>query len=246
MSCLPYWRCSARVHACVGNFRIIQISSRQPNIREGHAMLTIYETNESGEHFRYVHHSLVGLYLEQASINAEQAREKQVEGVMLSSSVVSILFSAIALEAALNEFAEKALDKSELDDFEYSNGAFKKEKGHSVLRSKMNRLLRRQFDLDLPAGIGSDIDTLTELRNALVHYKMRKYATKLKVNIPEMPAGMMVVDFTAPTEVIEEPLVTKITAHAAIAAYNAVLLAINYWGNLDGGANITPGFEIIS
>jgi hypothetical protein len=213
--------------------------------KEEESMPTIYETNESGEHFRYVHHSLVAFYLEQASNNALQAKEEQVEGVMLSSSMVSILFSAIALEAALNEFAEKVLDESELEDFEFCRQAFRKKRSRSALRCKLNSVIQRKFDTELPDTIGVEIDHLSRLRNALVHYKLSKYATKLKVNTPKTPAGLTVVDFTAPTEVIDEPLVRKITADAAVAAYNGVLRAINYWGELEVGENNTPGFEVI-
>lgn len=208
-------------------------------------MSTVYEINKSGEHVRYVHHSLVVFYLEQANNNAMQAREEQIDGVVLSSSIVCILFSAIALEAALNEIAEKVLDESELDDFEFCRGDFRKEKKRSALRCKLNHLLQRKFDTHFPETIGAEIDNLSELRNSLVHYKLSKYATKLKVNVPKTRAGLSVVDFNAPTEIIEEPLVKKITAEAAVASYNAVLKALHCWGEQEGTENITPGFETI-
>lgn len=208
-------------------------------------MPTIYETNEAGEHIRYAHHSLVVFYLEQANSNALQAKEEQVEGVMLSSSLVCLLFSAIALEAALNEFAEKVLDESELNDFEFNRQGFRKKKGQSSQRFKLDYLLQRQFNVSLPEPIGIEIDKLSDLRNSMVHYKLSKYATKLKVNVPKAPKGLMVVDFTAPTEVIDDPLVAKITAGAAIAGYNVVLKALNFWGLQEGNENNTPGFEPI-
>jgi hypothetical protein len=208
-------------------------------------MQTIYETNDSGEHIRYVHHSLVVFYLEQANNNALQAREEQIEGVMLSSSLICILFSAIALEAALNEFAEKVLEGSELEDFEFCKRSFKKEKRRSALRCKLNSLLKRKFAIELPDALGVEIDNLSELRNALVHYKLSKYATKLRVHVPNPVAGLTVIDFAAPTEVIEQPIVKKITAEAAVASYNAVFKALHFWGSKEGVEDITPGFELI-
>jgi hypothetical protein len=205
-----------------------------------------YEVTENGEHFRYKHHSLVAFYLEESHKNAIQALEEHQEGVMLSASVISLIFSCLAMEAFLNEIASRVLDDSEIELFLFCKGAFKKKKKESALKAKFRHMLNRKFEAELDSGLGACIDELSHLRNALVHYKMTEHATKYKVKAPKAPAGVIVADFLAPVELVQESFLKRITADAAVLGFNSVRDAINFLGRYEGIEDSTPGFERIA
>ena len=80
-------------------------------------MPTIYETKFDGSNgVRYFHISLVRLYLDQAHKHAMDANFAENENP-LTSSITAIVFSAMAIEAFINQVSEDVLDKEELNKF---------------------------------------------------------------------------------------------------------------------------------
>lgn len=69
-------------------------------------MVTVFEGSIDKDCVRYEHHSLVLFYLRNAKRHADIAIENHNEGVLQSDSVSAILFSAMSVEAFVNETAE--------------------------------------------------------------------------------------------------------------------------------------------
>lgn len=215
-------------------------------------MPTVYEAKIDGSNaVRYFHFSLIRFYLDQAYEHANKSKEGDKEGRLLASSVITIMFSAMALEAFANEISEDLIPKEELNDFVRLRKSYKQKEQESSLVAKLRILFERRHNHSLGEDQLNGIEKLVSLRNNLVHYKLSELAGKYIMPPPQhtnLGNGqfMTTFDFTMMPERIEPPFVQQVSGDAAVCCFNIALLVINLWGTLSSSQDNVPGLKIIA
>lgn len=215
-------------------------------------MPIVYEAKIDGSNaVRYFHISLIRFYLDQAYEHAAKSKEGHEEGLLLASSVIGIMFSAMALEAFANETSEDLIPKEELNDFVRLRKAYKQNEQESSLAAKLRILFERKHNFSLEEEQLNGIEKLVSLRNNLVHYKLSELAGKNIMPPPKhtkLSNGgfMTTLDFTVQPERVEYPFIQQVSGDAAASCFNIALLLINLWGNLSGEPDNVPGLKIIA
>ncbi|MDO9204119.1 hypothetical protein [Methylotenera sp.] len=215
-------------------------------------MPTVYEAKIDGSNaVRYFHFSLIRFYLDQAYEHAIKSKEDDKEGRLLASSVIAIMFSAMALEAFANEISEDLIPKEELNDFVRLRKAYKQIEQESSLAAKLRILFERRHNHSLGETQLNDIENLVSLRNNLVHYKLSELAGRyIMPPAKQTNLGngqfMTTLDFTLMPVRIEPPFIQQVSGDAAVNCFNIALLIINAWGNLSGELDNVPGLEVIA
>ena len=200
----------------------------------GSFMITVFEGNISEDCVRYKHHSLVLFYLDQSQRNSEVAVKKHNEGKLQSNSIVAIVFSAMCIEAFINETAESTFENEQLSDFFFLKGNFKKRGKSSSVVKKLEILFSHLFNVDIPKNIRQSVSELIELRNNLVHYKLSETAAKIiypPMQQTEMPNGetMTTIDFMQQPKTVSPPLIQRITGESAKNSYNTACSVLEFW-----------------
>lgn len=216
-------------------------------------MPIVYEgTTDGSSGVRYVHISLVRFYLDQAYENALKAKLEHEDGALLSESIVGILFSAMSIEAFVNEICEDIIPRHEIDDFIHLRKKYKKVYGESSIGAKVRILFELKFDQVVPDEIKAGIEETVSLRNNLSHYKLSELAAKLimpavvETPCPDGGLSKFTVDLMAEPERVDPPFVQRVTGHAAVKCFNSALHLINYWGQLHGQGDNVPGLSVIA
>ena len=215
-------------------------------------MPTVYEAKIDGRNaIRYFHISLIRFYLDQAYEHAIKSKEDDKEGRLLASSIIAIMFSAMALEAFANEISEDLIPKEELNDFTRLRKAYKQREQESSLAAKLRILFEREHNQPIREAQLSDIEKLVLLRNNLVHYKLSELAGKYilpPAKQTKLGNGqfMTTLDFMMEPERVEPPFIQQVSGDAAVSCFNIALLIINSWGTLSGELDNVPGLEIIA
>ncbi|WP_022957171.1 hypothetical protein [Spongiibacter tropicus] len=201
-------------------------------------MPTIFEAKIDGSNaIRYFHFSLVEFYLEQAYVNSTQAKEDQEPNHLLASSIMGIMFSAMALEAFANEISEEIIPKEDLKSFIHLRKGYKKLQGESSVLAKLRILFKEKFNHDLDSDAKSGLEKLTSLRNNLVHYKLSDLAGKyIMPPVGNMDVGggqkMLTIDFMQKPERVEPPFIQEVTGDAALECFNHAYSVIETWNSL--------------
>ena len=215
-------------------------------------MPVIYEAKVDGSNaVSYYHISLIRFYLDQAYEYAIKSKEEHKDGRLLASSIIAIMFSAMALEAFANEMSEDLIPEEELNDFIRLRKAYKQKDQESSLAAKLRILFERKHNHTLEETLLSDIEKLVSLRNNLVHYKLSELAAKyimppVKQTILSNGRVMTTLDFMAQPERIEPPFIQQVSGYAAVNCFNIALLTVNAWGTLSGELDNVPGLDIIT
>lgn len=214
-------------------------------------MPTIYEAKFDGSNgVRYFHISLVRLYLDQAYKYALEVKRNGDEN-MLASAITAIVFSAMALEAFINEVSEDVIDKEELNQFIRFKRPYKMEGGEGSVCAKYRIIFEKKFNHVLEEEVKKSIKALIELRNNLVHYKLTELAGKfIMPPVKHTPTGdggiMSTLDFMVKPERVEPPFISKVHPKAAVNSFNTALFVINKWGEMLGAKDYVPGLEEIA
>lgn len=211
-------------------------------------MPTIFEANFDGsDAIRYFHISLVRMYLDQAYKNATESCSTEQELVF---SITSIMFSAMALEAFVNEMSEDVIEKNNLNAFIRMRSPYKKNFGEGEVCAKIRILFKEKFNYLLEECDIKSIMDLVNNRNNLVHYKLTDTAGKLimppvKHSYFEDGRVMSTIDFTLTPKRMEPPFVESINSRSAVSGFNTVLQIILKWGELLGVDDYVPGLRLI-
>ncbi|TLM77188.1 hypothetical protein ACONUD_11985 [Microbulbifer harenosus] len=215
-------------------------------------MPTIFEAKMDGSNaVRYFHISMVRFYLDQAYENCLKAKEDCQEGLLLASSVIGIVFSAMSIESFVNEICEDVVSKEDLKDFIHLRKSFRKEKGESSVAAKLRILFNMKFNQNLPDELRVGMEEVISLRNNLVHYKLSEMAGKyILPPVTTTPTSdgqyMHTIDFTVKPERVEPPFIQKVSGSAAANCFNSALALINEWGKLHGEMDSVPGMQKIA
>ena len=180
-----------------------------------------------------------------ANFHSLESIKLHEEGRLYSFSIIGIVFSAMSLEAFLNEISEDIIPDSESNDFNYSRGAYKTKKNESSIGSKCKHLFRIKHDYHMDEQTVEDIERLVDLRNSLVHYKPTEMSTKLILPSVSNGTGMFTVDFMAEPVRVEPPLIQRISGDMPAKCFNTSLSVIRKWGELSGIIDIVPDLELI-
>lgn len=213
-------------------------------------MPTLYEAEDGKNAVQYIHHSMVRFYLDQSYRFALDAQENDRKGLLQASTLISILFSAMTLEAFVNEMAEDVVKKESLREFIRLRGAFRMKKGESSVSAKVRILFEKKYEHQLSDETRSAIEDVIHLRNNMVHYKMSDMAGKrilppMKETRLANGETMTTVDFMVEPVTVEPPFIQNLTAEAAISSFNTALAVLNKWGELAGEPDNVPGLEAI-
>jgi hypothetical protein len=196
---------------------------------------------DGSEAVRHYHISLVAFYLREARRHALAcASMPKGEESHFSEGLLAILLSALCLEAFSNEMAESVIAEHELPDFFKMRRRFRKP---SAYRSSVTWKTACLFEakwahaLDTDTLLVSRIESLFELRNALVHYNLTASAGRMHLpapaQIPVEGGGMMtVIDFEQTATRVEKPLISTVDAKSAKQSYNTSLAVIRLWNRL--------------
>ena len=215
-------------------------------------MPTVYERKMDGSNsVRYIQHSLIRFYLDEAYKSATKAKKKCQKGVLQGSSIIGIMFSVMAVEAFINEISEDLIEPERLNEFMFLRKTFKKVKGESSIISKLKIIFEIKFSQPLKKELVDDVKLSVEFRNNLVHYKLSELGEihvmpPIKTVIAEDGSAMSCIDFTVKPERIEPPFISKINGKTAASCFNSVLATINYWGHLMGVNDNVPGLKKIT
>jgi hypothetical protein len=208
-------------------------------------MVTIFEGSIDNDCVRYEHHSLVLFYLRNAKRHADNAIENHREGVLQSDSVSAILFSAMSVEAFLNETAESLIKQEYLEDFTFLRNQYKTRGKSSSVVKKISIIFKSAFGVDVPNNLASSVEELVILRNNLVHYKLSDAATKiiyppLQNTKTEDGQSFMCVDFMQEPKTVMPPFVQKITGATAIRSYEIADSVLAFWNKQVEAKNNEP------
>src|ERR1700733_14275142 len=195
---------------------------------------------DGSEAVRHVHVSLVAFYLRQARRHAITSTSLSRSDEQFSESLLAVILSALCLEAFSNEMAEGVFGENVLSDFFKLRRRFKKPSQYlSSVTWKIACLFETQWSHSLAtdAQLVRDIESLFELRNSLVHYKLTKSAARLHLpppaQIPVDGGGVMtVIDFEQPPTRIEKPLAAVVDAKMARESYNLGVRVLQLWNRL--------------
>jgi len=220
-------------------------------LKEEQFMPVIYEAKIDGSNaIRYFHFSLIRLYLDQAYEHALKSKDDD-EDRLLASSIIAIMFSAMALEAFANEISEDLIPKEELNDFVRLRKAYKQKEQESSLVAKLRILFERKHNHSLSTEQINSIETLVVFRNNLVHYKLSELAGKYIMPPARQTQlgenrSMITLDFMLKPEGVEPPFIQHVNIEAALSSFNTALSIINTWGIQSGELDNVPGLEIIT
>lgn len=215
-------------------------------------MPTIYEAKFDGSNaIRHFHISLLRFYLDQAHEHAIKTKEESIEGNLLAHCVSGIMFSAMAIEAFVNEVSEDIIPKEELNDFIHLRKKYKKNKDESSVLAKNRIIFGIKHCHALDDNMKVRMGELISMRNNLVHYKLSelsgKYIMPPAKNTPLADGRFMsTIDFMVQPERIEPPFIQKVNSRAAITSFNTALSVVNKWGELLGVEDYVPGLEEIA
>lgn len=199
-------------------------------------MVTIFEGSIDNECIRYEHHSMVLFYLDQAERYADVAEKNHAEGRLQSDSIVAIVFASMCVEAFVNETAESAFRKEDLNDFTFLRGKFKKRGKSSSLAKKLVIIFQEALQVDLPRSLLDSVEELVSLRNNLVHYKLTDTATKIIYPPLAQTEGsdgqkMTVVDLVQKPKKVIPPFVQTVTGCAANRSVNTAISVLDLWND---------------
>lgn len=213
-------------------------------------MPTVFEANFDGsDTVRCFHISLVRLYLDQANENARASISSGADAELVRS-ITAIMFSAMALEAFVNEVSEDVIENNEMDNFVRLKKPFKIQKNEGSICAKLRIIFERKYKYELEDEYTDRIIELANYRNSLVHYKLTDTAGKIilpPVTHTKLDDGrtMSTIDFMAKPKRIEPPFIYRINSKSAVSAFNAALTVILLWGNLSGIEDSVPGLSVI-
>lgn len=192
---------------------------------------------DGSEAVRYTHVSLVTFYLRQARAHAISARSISGEEEQFSESLLAVILAALCLEAFANETGENVLPNCDVNDFLVSRRRYRKPKGLGSVSWKVITVFEKKWAHVLSHDCPhlQDVESLFEMRNALVHYAFGESAAKSYLPPPTSTANEATGEFMTtfnlmqqPTR-IEAPLVAHVNAGAAARAYNTALQVLKLW-----------------
>ncbi len=202
------------------------------------------------ETYRYYHVPIVSYYLRSARQYAVLAESEQEQELRLLASISAIVYSAMAIEAFINERAEDELPDSEREDFDQCRKKYKRKKGIPSVPFKFNALVSLKFGVSVPEEIGEGLVRLVERRNTLVHYKRNETAGKLHLPGPRMGentnGGISILWSLVEEPVdVDPPFIQMIGPESAAESHNASLAAIRFWLQRCGSEDQLAGYEEI-
>ena len=193
---------------------------------------------DGSEAIRYFHVPLTVFYLEQASNHATGAANAPEGESKFKESLLAIVFASLCLEAFANEMAENKYDGKEQKDFFDLKGKYKRKNNQVTSVAWKIKLL---FELHWAENLLiehsplKEVEELSRLRNALVHYKLGEGSGKAHMPPPETHVvGVTVFDFMKQPTRIEPSLVERTNAREAAKSYNAALRTIKMWNEKAG------------
>lgn len=194
--------------------------------------------NGVDESVRYFHVPIVGFYLGAARDFARSCiDQKEDDDGLVRNVICSITFSAMAVEALINEATDEMIPSGDRNAFDKGLKPFKRASKQSLVMFKYVTLVERYKSAIVPDAILAGIKELVEIRNTLVHYKPEdtagKYIMGPAIHTPTDDGGIMIsFDFTRPPRRIQPPFVQNLSRDVAIRSYNTAMLTIKYWHGL--------------
>lgn len=149
----------------------------------------------------------------------------------LENSILTVMWSTLALEAGANSIAEDMIPTTDFKDFDKCRKKFNKVPGISSVVWKWHLLFKHGPKLDLPldAPVLANAEKLVQLRHRLTHYSAQEASRKYYYDSPKPQVGpdgrMMMVSLwsadTPPTKVepslIESALSDNPAQHYMVA-----------------------------
>lgn len=202
------------------------------------------------ETYRYNHVPIVSYYLNSARQYAVLAESEQAQEPRLLASISAIVYSAMAIEAFINERAEDEIPDSEREDFDKCRKKYQREKGVLSIPFKFKTLVSIKFGVNVPEEISASLKQLIERRNTLVHYKRNETAGKVHLPGPtreETPGGSIRILWSLVAEPvdIDPPFIQMIGPVSAAESHNASLAAIRFWLRQCGAEDQLAGYNEI-
>ncbi|AKH69385.1 hypothetical protein IMCC21906_01709 [Spongiibacter sp. IMCC21906] len=199
-------------------------------------MPIVYEASSDKDCVRYKHFSLVVFYLSNARRHAKLALENHDDSILQSDSISAIVFSAMCIEAFVNESAENVLNKEQLNDFSFMKNEFKRRGKGSSLSKKVKLIFDIAFNVSPANELTESIDDLVDLRNNLVHYKLTDTAMKyIYPPLEHTETGddqkFTCIDFMQEPKRIIVPFVEKVTGQAAMKCYETADSVLELWNS---------------
>jgi hypothetical protein len=156
---------------------------------------------------------------------------------LFSEALLAVILAALCLEAFVNEMGEEILPSADLKDFLMSRRKYQKPDGIGAVSWKIITIFDKKWSYTLSPGdqLLQDVESLFDLRNALVHYKLGESAARSYLLPPTRIANeetgevMTTFDFMQRATRVEQPLVSRVNTGAAVQAYNAALRVLKLW-----------------
>lgn len=215
-------------------------------------MPTVFKASLDGSlSVRYFHVPIIGFYLGSARDYAQASLDAKDPTIRLRKTVCAITFSAMTLEAFINEVSEDVIPEQDRAAFDKGREPYKKPRGQSSVSFRYSRLVAIKHNVSPPGQLSAGIEELINVRNTLVHYKPTDTAGKYIMPPPaktSTPDGAVMISFSfveRPLQV-ELPFLRKVSPEAAVSAYNTALRAIRYWHELCGDGQKLEQFHELS
>lgn len=214
-------------------------------------MPTIFRGRLNGDPAQRIHYfPLAGFYCASAYQYAISAKEKLDPNDIVRDVVVSITFSAMAIEALANETAECVLGNG-FEDFVKRRGIYAKKNSGSEILHKHKVLLAHRGHQEVAVELADRVERLVSVRNSLVHYKLgesaRKSVIRAMTEVEEGDAALRwSVNFLSKPESVEPGLVDRLSPRLAAECYNTAYDLFCFWNSAEKVEDGMAGFSRVS
>lgn len=199
---------------------------------------------------RYDRFPLTAFYLHRAydfakAVSAAPEPGDVADDGRLQKAIAVILWSALALEAGANEFAEDVIPSGDLGDFDHARKGYHSPKGISRTIWKWHVLFKTGPKALIPLAdpVLANAETLVQVRHQLSHYKPQDTARKIhyeaKPGVDENGRAWNVMwDFTQKPIRIEPSLLERQVLTDPARHFRATRALFLAWALKNGGDEI--------
>lgn len=196
---------------------------------------------------RYIPVPLGGWYLVQAARHARRAQQsipktpasrKRAQEAIFESSFLTVLYSALALEAGANQVAEDVFPDADLPDFEFCRNKFAVSPVGSVTRCIWKwKLLFESKGVAISAGDEplAAAEALIHARHKFEHYKPTAFAMKAVFERRATPGVIILFsDREKPTRIEPSVVQQELAPSKSRLHYLAARAVFARWGKVVG------------
>lgn len=183
------------------------------------------------------HVKIVLIYLKLARKHAKKAKHARKIENKFESSMLAIIFSAMTLEAFVNEAAENCIEQEKIAAFNGLKKPYTRFLGEPLAVTRIRNIFREKWQSDIFDNNHDLLMACVEvfsLRNSLIHYNIEEtaaidYLPPLQYIQSSNGSVGFCIDFMQKPIRREPALVARIKPKQAVGAYSTALNILREW-----------------